>query len=256
MHHAERAMAENGDAPDRPIETDCRGVNAAGLDEDGVNTRALMAIVHALPRYEPIDDIEAISIYADVRNALASYLATYAWFADARQQGRERPTIGTMRESMGRLDAALAELEAAWVAADLRSKDQIYLAAGEPSFDDSEMTPRVPMPDQWDRGAYRAVKFREQARRIAAAVSKVRKDVDEAEQERRRPNPGLDELVERLACIFAARTGQPVTYSRITGGALAFAQEVIGTLPTSSQPSNDMVFGALRRYLKARVDSP
>jgi hypothetical protein len=230
--------------PARPVYT------KAGVDEVGINVKSLMGLVHGLsPSLRRVH--RAIAVYIDIRAALTSYLATQSWFTEARERDGALPTIGTMRASLTRLDNALTELQAAWAIADKRSMHMVYVAAGEPDFDDSEMRPRVAMPERWDRGAYRAVKFQESVQQIAVTVAAVRREVEAAKQDRRQPVPGLDELTARLAQIFTKHSKSPVSYSRKSKSALAFIQQVIETLPARYTVSPDTVDKSLRRYMRA-----
>ena len=86
----------------------------------GIDARTLMEIVYNLPLYRGLgqeaEDEQAANIgtYADIMNALRTYVATYRRASAARARGEQsRPTVGTMRDSLKRLQAALTEVAAA-----------------------------------------------------------------------------------------------------------------------------------------------
>jgi hypothetical protein len=227
----------------------------------GIDARALMEIVYNLPGLGQEDEDEQaanICTYADTMNALRTYVAAYRRASAARARGEQlRPTVGTMRDSLKRLQGALTEVAAAWAATDLRTQNAVYLSIGEQPFDaDSEMLPhsevRAPS-DAWERGGYRILKWEEGTARLAKSVAAVKREADDAEQDRRQPGlVGFDELTERLGEIFTQRIGLALSTSRNHGSAKDFIAKAISTLPAQYRPSDGKIEWAIRRAMLAR----
>jgi hypothetical protein len=229
---------------------------------DGFDGRMLMMIATKLPRYDAVGETEAIvetiGIYAELRDALRGYIAVYQWHAEARERdGQPRPTVGTMRASLKRLDKALAEVAEAWAAADLRTQNALYLAIGDRPFDaDSEMRPHSEAgapSDAWERGGYRILKWEEGTARLAEGVATVKREADAMAQERRGPDyPGLDELTRRLAKIFTRHTGRPFNASHNRDSATDFFTAVVATLPEQCRPAPYSIAVAIGDYVRER----
>jgi hypothetical protein len=242
------------------MRTPCGGVvteqdpkEAADELAEKIDERRLMEIIHTLPRYDAVEEDEALAIFGDVLNALREYIETY-------QRARARPiTLATIRDSLDRLDGALSEIAAAWAAADDHTKQRVYQAMGEQPFADSELRPlneRVGA-DSWTRGAYRIVKFRENAAHLAAVVATMKSAASATEQRRKEPVfPGIDNLTERLAATFTQHTHRPLNLSRNQGGVVAFIVDVAEVLPPQVRPSEWMIFASVRRIVEGVADRP
>ena len=221
-------------------------------------------------------DVRNMGIYAELEAALVAFIET-------QRLNRERPTITDVRENLGRLGVALAELDAAWRAADWRTQQSVHDAMGEQPFAAMERKPlerttyravygddpaeppvvelRGPKPlDQWERGAYQVANIRESAKHMADVVAALKGKFDTAPQNPRMPASGLDALIDRLADTFENHVGRDfsttrnrgaVTAHRYTSSPIEFAQSVVDTLPPDLRPQGvDM---AVRRFSRERA---
>jgi hypothetical protein len=227
-------------------------------DDQGIDERALMKIAYSLPRYDAVEEIEALAIFGDMLAALQAYIAAYREAAAARARDEEpRPTVGTMRASLKRLDKALADVASAWATADRRTQRILCRALGQPPFDpDSEMVPYAKAAPHFlasDRGAYRVWEWQQGTARLAASAAAIGRKAKGAKQGRRRPAfVGFDELTERLAALFTRHTGLPLSNSRNQGSTKGFIARVIKTLSRQYRPSEDAIDWAIRRAIEAR----
>ena len=87
--------------------------------------------------------------------------------------------------------------------------------------------------DAWGRGGYRILKWEEGTARLAKSVAAVKREADDAEQDRRQPAlVGFDELTERLGEIFTQRIGLALSTSRNHGSAKDFIAKAISCSAT------------------------
>jgi hypothetical protein len=188
------------------------------------------------------------------------------------------PTITDVRDNLGRLGDALAELDAAWREADWRTQQSVHNAMGEEPFDEMERKPlarttyrarygddpaELPMVelhrtaalDQWERGAYRVANIREGVKHMGDVVAALKANFDTALQNPRMPASGLDALIDRLADTFEKHVGRDfsttrnrgaVSAHRYTSSPIDFAQSVVDTLPPDLRPQG--VDTAVRRF--------
>ena len=213
-----------------------------------IDERRLMQIAVDLPRLELNQETEegmaeALGIFIQMDEALRRYLA-------AVDYSRKRPTVGTARSSLRRLDSALTDLEKAWTSADLRTQNYIFWAMGNAP---NEGVERLPRPaDRWTRGAQRVVKAREGAANMAAAVSRLKRAFDSAKQDRGHRAPGVVELTEGLADLFERYKGRPFSTSRNLDNAADFVRLVASVLPASLRPGSGSITNAVWHVTNAR----
>jgi hypothetical protein len=221
-------------------------------------------------------DNQNIGIYVEIQVALTAFIET-------QRLNRERPTITDVRNNLGRLGVALAELDAAWREADWRTQQSVHNAMGEEPFAAMERKPferttyravygddpaeppvvelRRPRPlDQWERGAYRVANIREDAKHMADVVAALKGNFDTTPQDPRMPASGLDALIDRLADAFENHVGRVFSTTRnrgavsehpYTSSPIDFAQSVVDTLPPALRPEGvDM---AVRRFSRERA---
>jgi hypothetical protein len=177
---------------------------------------------------------------------------------------------------------ALAELDAAWRAADWLTQQSVHDAMGEQPFATMERKPlerttyravygddpadppvvefhhTAPL-DKWERGAYRVANIRESAKHMADVVAILKGKFDTAPQNPRMPASGLDALIDRLADTFENHVGRDFSTTQNRGAVTAhcytsrpieFAQSVVDTLPPGLRPQGvDM---AVRRFSRKR----
>jgi hypothetical protein len=236
-----RVVIDDDQEAAEPIEegTAGSGISERGIDENGINVEALSKIAGRLPC---ADEFEALDILARMREALRAFIETYR-----ENRAEPRPTVGTVRDDLRRLDQALAELNEAWAAMSGRTSRGLAEAAGQAPFGELERRPLVAMPDVWARGAFRVVNFRRAVDQITEAISATRAAANKADQDRRAPVPGLETLTDRLAAIFTECTGRQLSTSRKSTGAVGWMQQVVETLPRQYRPSADAVTWAVRR---------
>jgi hypothetical protein len=197
----------------------------------------LMEIARKLPRFEMPEttwydddagkrydgDVAALSIYAEMLEALQAFIRT-------NRLMKARPKFGTVRKNLKRLGDALTELAAAWDGADYRTKNLLYQSMGQPLTDGIVAQPIMPLEsdDEPTRGLYRITKVIEGAAMLAAMVGATKNKI--APEPGRKDHPGLDELVRCLADIFEGQ-GHSFTTSRNRGNATDFVESVVAALP-------------------------
>jgi hypothetical protein len=232
-----------------------------------IDERQLMVIARNLPPavlpewlgYE--DGIEreydgdtiSLSIFSEMRDALLAYIRT-------DQLTKARPTFDTVRDSLDRLGSALAQLAAAWHAADWRAQDLLYRGMGKCPFDDVEARPIAPLlpDDERTRGEHRIEKFSDGANRLVAAVKAAQSEIEP--EPGRKGYPGLDGLVRCLAAIFETRGRRQFTTSRNPdegywpgpANATAFVTSVVAALPEELRPGSGSIASAVERVSAER----
>jgi hypothetical protein len=213
-----------------------------------VDERVLMDIATNLPRYDRVDDIEAVGIFAELLEALQAYLRAL------QLNTVNRSTVTTMRQSLSRLDQALQELSTSLQAADPRGQQRLYELMGTDPFQDAEVKPlagAAAFPNAWDRGAYRMAKLRDYLGRLGGAVATSSAELENAPQQRRGPDfPGLDGLVVRLAELYTRFTGRPFSMSQNRDSGMDFVTKVIETLPKECRPTGGSLIWAVRRAVE------
>ena len=179
------------------------------------------------------------AVYADVLSALCDLLAHL-------MIKETRPSIAVVRRNLEEMQGALAALSAAWGRADIRTKDLIYRALGEPEA--APLPVRSPSDGAWDRGVDRILKFNEGAGWIADRIEKATAALP-AQDFR---SGDYDAFVARLGDLFTAFTKLPFTTSDNTGNALNFIAAASAVLPKPYAPSRSRLGWSVRRVVRER----